>query len=75
MNSTLALSIFAAIIWARGLEWNYTAETITVVFVVSVVALQSIIRRTIFLWQALMVLSLYPGAIVMVYTLQKLGLE
>jgi Ca2+/Na+ antiporter len=75
MNSTLALSIFMAIIYARGLEWNYTAETITVCTVVVLVALQGAFRKNIFLWQALLVLALYPGAILMVWTLQHFGLE
>lgn len=64
-----------AIIYARGLEWEYTAEVATVMFVVIVVGLQGMWRRNIFLWQALLVLSLYPGAILMVYLLQLMGFK
>lgn len=64
-----------AIIYVRGLEWEYTAEVATVMFVVIIVGLQGMLRRNIFLWQGLLVLSLYPGSIVMIYVLQLLGFK
>ena len=70
MNNTLALSIFMAIIYVRGLEWEYTAEVATVMMVVIVVGLQGLLRRNIFLWQALLVIMLYPLSILFVYTLE-----
>ena len=49
---------------------EYTAEVMAVVTVVSIVALQGLFRRNIFVWQGFLALSLYPGAIIMVYVLQ-----
>jgi hypothetical protein len=75
MNSTLCLSIFMAIIYSRGLEWMYTAEVVAVCVVVVIVGAQTIIRRNIFLWQGLLVLSLYPLSILLIFTLQSFGLK
>lgn len=44
-------------------------------FVVIVVGIQGMWRRNIFLWQAVLVLSLYPGSILMVYVLQLMGFK
>lgn len=75
MNSTLCLAIFMSIVYSRGLEWEYTAEVATVIVVVAIVALQCMFRRNIFLWQAILVVSLYPGAIIMVYLMQRAGFQ
>jgi len=75
MNNTLALCIFMAIIYMRGLAWEYTAEVIVVLVVVTAVGLQTMWRRNIFLWQGLMVLSFYPLSILAVYLMKLIGLE
>ena len=73
MNSTLALAIFMCIIYFRHLRWEYTAEVAAVILVVVIVGLNGMFRRNIFVWQGLLVLSLYPLSIVFIYALQSLG--
>jgi Ca2+/Na+ antiporter len=75
MNSTLALAIFMCIIYFRQLRWEYTAEVAAVILVVVIVGLNGMFRRNIFVWQGLLVLSLYPLSIVFIYTLQSLGFK
>jgi len=60
-----------AILYARGLAWIYTAEVLTVFVVVIAVGLQAMLRRNIFLWQGLLVLSFYPLSIVLIWILQS----
>jgi len=75
MNNTLALAIFMCIIYFRGLRWDYTAEVAAVLIVVVLVGLNTLWRRTVFLWQGLLALALYPSAILFVYTMQALGVK
>jgi Ca2+/Na+ antiporter len=75
MNSTLALGIFMSLIYFRNLSWSFSAEVITVIFVILVVGLNSL-TRTIKLWQAAIVVSLYPLSILLVYIMEnQLGLD
>jgi Ca2+/Na+ antiporter len=75
MNSTLALGIFMSLIYFRNLSWSFSAEVITVLFVIFMVGLNSL-RKNIRLWQAVFVLSLYPLSILLVYVLEnQFGLD
>jgi len=75
MNSTLALCIFMSIVYFRGLSWSFSAEVITVLFVIVSVGLNAL-KETIHLWQALLVLLLYPFSIYMVYFMENIiGLD
>jgi len=70
MNSTLCLGIFMALVYFRNLSWSFSAEVITVLCVIITVGLNSL-KKNIFLWQALIVASLYPLSILLVFTLQS----
>jgi len=75
MNSTLALCIFMSLVYFRQLSWSFSAEVITVIFVILAVAVNAL-KTNIFLWQAIIVGSLYPLSIVMVYVMETfLGLD
>ena len=75
MNSTLALCIFMSLVYFRNLSWSFSAEVITVLFVIIVVGLNGL-RKVIFLWQALIVAFLYPLSIIMVYVMETyIGLD
>jgi len=75
MNNTLALAIFLGIIFFRELPWSFTAEVIVAILVIIIVGLNSL-PRTIKLWQAFLVASLYPLSILLVYILKsKFGLD
>lgn len=72
MNSTLSLCIFMSLVYFRKLSWSFSAEVITVLFVIFVVGLNSL-KKTIYLWQAIIVGSMYPLSILMVYLMQTVG--
>ncbi len=70
MNSTLALSIFMALVYFRGLSWSFGAEVVTVLIVIIAVGLNSL-NKNIFLWQAIVVSCFYPLSIICVYVLEN----
>jgi Ca2+/Na+ antiporter len=75
MNSTLSLCIFMCLIYFRQLSWSFSAEVITVVIVIVLVGLNAL-NKNIKLWQAVIVGSLYPLSILLVYTLESVfGLD
>ena len=69
MNSTLALGIFMSLIYFRGLSWSFSAEVITVLVIIFFVGLNSL-KKTVKLWQALLIALLYPFSILLVYILE-----
>jgi len=72
MNSTLALCIFMSLVYFRNLSWSFSAEVITVLVVIFAVGLNGL-RKTVYLWQAILVGSLYPLSILLVYLLENVG--
>ena len=75
MNSTLSLCIFMCLIYFRQLSWAFTAEVLSVMLVVIIVGLNGL-RTTIYLWQGILVASLYPLSILMVYIMENVfGLD
>lgn len=74
MNNTFCLSIFMALIYFRGLAWQYSAETISIIlvqFMVGVVAL----KDKMSLGTAIIIFSLFPLSVVLVATLEYLGMD
>ena len=74
MSNTFCLSIFMGLIFFRGLAWQYTAETISIVAVEYIVAL-SVQRNTVTTLDGLLVLMVYPLSLVFVATLEALGID
>ena len=73
MNSTLGLFIFLILVYARHLNWQFSAEVITVVTVMLLVGINGFRSKTIFVWQGAMIITLYPLAIVMIYILKSVA--
>ena len=74
MNNTLCLSLFMGLIVFRGIAWEYTAETIAIVvvqFIVGMIASKS----KMISFDAYLILSLYPLSIVLVASLEALGMK
>ncbi|KAJ7554652.1 hypothetical protein O6H91_05G002100 [Diphasiastrum complanatum] len=69
MNNTLCLGIFLAIVAARGLIWDFSAEVTVILFVIIVMGLFAGFRTTFQTWMAVVALSLYPIAIAIVAVL------
>lgn len=70
MNNTFCLSIFMAIIYFRNLQWTFTAETIGILFVECAVGILAL-KRVHRLLDGLVILSLYPLSLAIVYVLQQ----
>jgi len=74
MNNTFCLSIFMGLIYFRGLAWQYTAETVAIVTVQ--LLLWFMTRESLMTKNGgLVVLSIFPLSIVMVYVLEKMGYD
>jgi len=71
MNNTFCLAIFFALIWLQNLEWDFTAETLTNLFVIWVVGLSGT-KPYYRNWQGWFIASLYLVAIVMIVLLKFL---
>ena len=74
MNNTVCLGVFLAIIFFRKLQWLFTAETITILFVeICILCLSLKTTQTYF--HAILLLCLYPLSIFMVWILEFFGLN
>lgn len=71
MNNTLVLGIFFALIFFRGLIWDFSAETITILVVTLAVGVIGSLTCTYRTWYGVPVLLLYPGALVLVFLIEK----
>jgi len=74
MNNTFCLAIFLALVFFKDLAWEYTAETISILFVEIAIAVASM-KKVPTVATAWMVLSLYPASLVLVWALEKAGLN
>lgn len=76
MNNTFCLGIFMALVYFKGLAWQFTAETISIVFVQLAMAVIVFIKQTQTLMDAILILGLYPVSMAVVWVLEnKLGLD
>ncbi|KAG7367165.1 flagellar calcium-binding protein [Nitzschia inconspicua] len=74
MNNTFCLSIFMALIFFRGLAWQYSAETISIVLVELMMAVM--VRSPVMTaGRALFVLSIFPLSLVLVAGLEYIGFD
>lgn len=77
MNNTFCLGIFAALMYfkAGGLVWEFSAETLAILLVELIIGVIAL-KKTQRLFDALIVFSLYPLSIVLVYLLENvIGLD
>ena len=74
MNNSFVLAIFMLIIFAKGLTWNYFAETFAILMVISCVGLMGL-KHSHNLKDALMILSLYPISLAVVVFLEAIGFD
>jgi len=74
MNNTFCLSIFMALIYFRGLAWQYSAETISIILVQFVIG-HLALREKMTTFTGLIVLALFPLSVVFVAVLEFLGMD
>jgi len=69
MNNTISLATLLAVIYIRGLDWDFTAEVLVIVLVVLVMGLLSSFRTTFPLWMSSIAFIFYPLTLAIVYVL------
>lgn len=76
MNNTFCLAIFLGLVYFKGLAWEFSAETLCIVFVQLAMAASILTRRVHRLLDAFIILSFYPISLFMVYFLENVyGLD
>ena len=74
MNNTFCLSIFMALIFFRGLAWQYTAETVSIV-VVQVLIYLITRKDTLSVRDGFKVLAIFPASILLVAIMTSIGFD
>jgi len=70
MNNTFCLAIFLLLVWAKGLEWQFTAETLAIV-AVEAAMFWFATKKTLVTRDAYVILSLFPLSLVLCFFLQS----
>ncbi|GAV64038.1 Na_Ca_ex domain-containing protein/EF_hand_5 domain-containing protein [Cephalotus follicularis] len=69
MNNVLCLSVFLALVYIRGLTWDFSAEVLVILIVCLVMSGVASFRTTFPLWTCLLAYILYPVSLALVYVL------
>ncbi|KAF6155971.1 hypothetical protein GIB67_039302 [Kingdonia uniflora] len=69
MNNLLCLAVFLALVYARGLTWDFSAEVLIILIVCVVMGIFGSFRTTFPLWTCSIAYFLYPFSLVLVYVL------
>ncbi|CAL1373373.1 unnamed protein product [Linum trigynum] len=69
MNNVLCLSVFLAIVYIRGLVWDFSSEVLVILIVCLVMGAFASFRTTFPLWTASIAFLLYPFSLALVYVL------
>ncbi|KAL6554182.1 hypothetical protein OROMI_019855 [Orobanche minor] len=69
MNNVLCLSVFLALVYARGLVWDFSSEVLVILIVCIVMGVFASVRTTFPLWTASLAFALYPLSLALVYVL------
>ena len=69
MNNVLCLSVFLALVYARGLTWDFSSEVLVILIVCIVMGLFGSFRTTFPLWTTSIAFLLYPLSLALVYVL------
>lgn len=75
MNNTLCLTVFLIMIYARKLAWTFTAEVVSIIFVIGLMGVVTSFKTTFKSWYAILVLSFYPLSLGLVVILKSQGLQ
>lgn len=76
MNNTFCLGIFLVLIVWKGLAWQFSAETISIIAIQVVIGVIVLLKDTEKLFDGVLILLLYPLALLIVYVLEnKMGLD
>ncbi|KAJ0733622.1 putative EF-hand domain, calcium/proton exchanger, sodium/calcium exchanger membrane region [Helianthus annuus] len=69
MNNVLCLSVFLALVYVRGLTWDFSSEVLVILIVCIVMGVFGSLRTTFPLWTSFIAFALYPFSLILVYVL------
>ncbi|KAA8526784.1 hypothetical protein F0562_008987 [Nyssa sinensis] len=69
MNNLLCLAVFLALVYVRGLTWDFSSEVLVILIVCIVMGAFASFRRTFPLWTSSIAFLLYPFSLALVYVL------
>jgi Ca2+/Na+ antiporter len=71
MNNTFCLAIFFALIYAKNLAWQFTAETTAIMVIQWLIGIIAIVKSTQSFCMAWIVLGCYPLCLAIVYVMEN----
>lgn len=71
MNNTFCLAVMYALVYFKGLAWQFKAETLSIVLVQWVIGLSAIIMRTHTAFTAIFIIACYPLCLLFVQYLES----
>ncbi|KAL5081582.1 hypothetical protein RYX36_010003 [Vicia faba] len=69
MNNVLCLSVFLALVYVRGLTWDFSSEVLVILIVCVVMGAFASFRTVFPLWTSILAILLYPFSLALVYVL------
>jgi len=72
MNNTFCLGVFLALIFFKNLIWEFTAETVSIIFVELALFLFTF-KKTHTGLDAILIVCLYPLSLVLVWVLENVA--
>ncbi|GAB4846527.1 hypothetical protein Ancab_025532 [Ancistrocladus abbreviatus] len=69
MNNVLCLSVFLALVYVRGLTWDFSSEVLIILLVCIVMGALGSFSTGFPLWTSFIAFALYPISLVLVYVL------
>ncbi|CAN6272098.1 unnamed protein product [Urochloa humidicola] len=69
MNNTLCLAVFLALVYTRGLTWDFSSEVLIIFLVCTIMGLFTSFQTNFPLWTCFVAYLLYPLSLIMVYVL------
>jgi len=71
MNNTFCLGIFFALIYAKKLAWQFTAETTSIILIQWIIGILAMTRDTMSWFMAWVILACYPFCLFVVWYLEN----
>lgn len=71
MNNVLGFSVLLAVIYFRGLAWEFSAEVLVVVIVTIIMGVAASFRSKFPIWTSFIAWLLYPLSLIFVYLLNS----
>ncbi|KAK9266268.1 hypothetical protein L1049_025345 [Liquidambar formosana] len=70
VRNLVSLSVFSALVYVKGLTWDFSAEVLAIIIVCIVMGAFASFRTTFPLWTSLVAFLLYPLSLALIYFLE-----